>query len=76
MYGIRVHEAVMAAGEKQTGCTIHYVNAEVDGGDIIAQTTVPVLPQDTPHTLSLRVQQAEKQLLPITIQQILNQIIS
>ena len=64
MYGIHVQEAVLAAGEKQAGCTVHYVSAEVDGGSIIAQTTVSVEPDDTPETLSLRVQQAEKVLLP------------
>lgn len=64
MYGIHVQEAVLAAGEKQAGCTVHYVSAEVDGGSIIAQTTVSVEPDDTPGTLSQRVQQAEKALLP------------
>ena len=64
MYGIHVQEAALAAGEKQAGCTVHYVSAEVDGGSIIAQTTVSVEPDDTPETLSQRVQQAEKALLP------------
>lgn len=64
MYGIHVQEAVLAAGETEAGCTVHYVSAEVDGGSIIAQATVSVEPDDTPETLSLRVQQAEKALLP------------
>lgn len=64
MYGIRVHEAVLAAGEIEAGCTVHYVSAEIDGGSIIAQATVGVEPQDTAESLSLRVQQAEKTLLP------------
>ena len=64
MYGIHVQEAVLAAGEKETGCTIHYVSAEIDGGNIIAQATISVQPNDTPNSLSLRVQQAEKTLLP------------
>ena len=64
MYGIRVQEAVLSAGEKEAGCTVHYVSAEVDGGSIIAQATVSIEPDDTPETLSLRVQQAEKALLP------------
>lgn len=64
MYGIHVQEAVIAAGETETGCTVHYVCAEVDGGSIIAQTTLNIAPQDTAETLSLRVQQAEKVLLP------------
>lgn len=64
MYGIHVQEAVLAAGETEAGCTIHYVSAEVDGGSIIAQSTIHVEPDDTPCSLSLRVQQAEKALLP------------
>lgn len=73
MYGSRVHEAVLAAGEKQSGCTIHYVSAEVDGGKIIAQSLVPILVGDTPDTLGRRVQQAEKQLLPRVISDLLKQ---
>lgn len=72
MYGIHVQEAVLAAGDTIAGCTVHYVSAEVDGGSIIAQATVPVLPNDTPETLSARVQQEEKQLLPRTIATILH----
>ena len=59
-----MQEAVLAAGETEAGCTVHYVSAEVDGGSIIAQATVSVEPEDTPESLSLRVQQAEKALLP------------
>ena len=72
MYGIRVQEAVLAAGDTTAGCTVHYVSAEVDGGSIIAQTTIPVLPNDTPDSLAARVQQEEKQLLPRTIEAILH----
>ena len=64
MYGIHVQEAVLAAGDTEAGCTVHYVSAEVDGGSIIAQATVEVLPDDTPETLSQRVQAEEKKLLP------------
>lgn len=67
MYGIHVQEAVLATGDTEAGCTVHYVSAEVDGGEIVAQTTVKVLPDDTPETLSQRVQQAEKKLLPQVI---------
>ena len=74
MYGIRVQEAVLAAGDTTAGCTVHYVSAEVDGGSIIAQATVPVLPNDTPDSLAARVQQEEKQLLPRTIEAILHNI--
>ena len=67
MYGHHVHEAVLAAGEELSGCTVHYVSAEVDGGSIIAQLSVPVAKDDTPETLAQRVQQAEKNLLPQVI---------
>lgn len=72
MYGIRVHEAVLAAGEELSGCTVHYVSAEVDGGTIIAQSSVPVMPVDTPEKLAQRVQQAEKNLLPQVIGDLLS----
>lgn len=64
-YGIKVHEAVLAAGEPVTGATVHMVNEVPDGGRILMQKTVPVLPGDTPETLQQRVmEQAEWQLLP------------
>ena len=71
MYGMRVHEAVIAAGEQETGCTVHYVSSAVDGGDIIAQTRVPVLIDDTPDTLAARVQAAERRLLPEVVDRLL-----
>jgi phosphoribosylglycinamide formyltransferase 1 len=64
-YGIKVHEAVLAAGEEETGATVHMVNEVPDGGRILMQQRVPVLPGDTPETLQRRVmEQAEWQLLP------------
>ena len=72
MYGLRVHEAVLAAGERRSGCTVHYVSAEVDGGTIIAQSIADVLSNDTPETLAQRVQQAEKNLLPRVIGDLLS----
>jgi phosphoribosylglycinamide formyltransferase-1 len=71
MYGIHVQEAVLAAGETEAGCTVHFVSAEVDGGGIIAQATVGVEPLDTAESLSLRVQQAEKVLLPKIVGELL-----
>ncbi|MCL2372940.1 MAG: phosphoribosylglycinamide formyltransferase [Defluviitaleaceae bacterium] len=59
MYGINVHTAVLAAGETETGITIHRVNQEYDKGEIIAQRRVPVKPGDTPETLAARVLQEE-----------------
>ena len=55
MYGDRVHEAVLKAGEKESGCTIHYVDKGVDTGPIILQHTVPVKPGDNVHTLADRI---------------------
>lgn len=55
MWGHHVHEAVLAAGEKESGCTIHLVNGECDGGKILIQKKVPVLPNDTPETLYERI---------------------
>jgi len=55
MYGERVHEAVLRAGEKESGCTIHYVDARVDGGPTILQATVAVNTADTPETLAKRI---------------------
>ncbi|MGM9809251.1 MAG: phosphoribosylglycinamide formyltransferase [Paludibacteraceae bacterium] len=73
MYGRRVHEAVLAAGERETGCTVHYVSSAVDGGEVIAQARVPVLANDTPDTLAARVQATERELLPKVVEQLLIQ---
>lgn len=70
MYGRHVHAAVLAASEEESGCTVHYVSAEVDGGAIIAQARVGVLEDDTADSLAQRVQEQEKQLLPRVIGQI------
>ena len=71
MYGMHVHQAVIEAGEKLSGCTVHYVSADVDGGEIIAQRIVAVHADDNAETLAQRVQEAEKQLLPQTIDDII-----
>lgn len=60
MYGMNVHRAVIAAHETKSGVTLHYVNEKYDSGDIISQTVVDVLPDDTPEDLCARVQAAEK----------------
>jgi len=57
----------LAAGETVTGCTVHYVDAGVDSGEIIAQREVPILPNDTPVTLHERIQLAERELFPAVI---------
>ncbi|MDR3239952.1 MAG: phosphoribosylglycinamide formyltransferase [Clostridiales bacterium] len=65
MYGLRTHEAVLAAGETVTGATVHYVNETIDGGGIISQREVSVLADDTPETLQKRVmEEAEWKILP------------
>jgi phosphoribosylglycinamide formyltransferase-1 len=58
-YGHKVHEAVLASGEKVSGCTVHFVDQEVDHGPIILQRSVPVLPEDTVDTLADRVLKEE-----------------
>ena len=55
MYGMRVHEAVLAAGETKTGCTVHWVTERYDEGPILLQRTCPVESADTPATLAARV---------------------
>lgn len=70
-YGIKVHEAVLAAGETETGATVHMVNEVPDGGRILMQQRVPVFASDTPETLQRRVmEQAEWGLLPRAVEQI------
>lgn len=54
MYGHHVHEAVKAAGETETGMTVHYVSNEVDGGEIIAQFSTPISPEDTPDDIAAK----------------------
>ncbi len=67
MYGMRVHEAVIAAHETESGPTVHIVDERYDHGRILAQEKVPVLPGDTPETLQKRVLAVEHELLPETI---------
>ena len=55
MYGIHVHEAVIAAGEKKSGATVHYSDSGIDTGKIILQRELPVLPTDTPESLQQRI---------------------
>lgn len=70
-YGLKVHEAALAKGVKVTGATVHFVNEIPDGGQIIAQKAVDVLPGDTPETLQRRVmEQAEWLLLPQAVEDV------
>jgi formyltetrahydrofolate-dependent phosphoribosylglycinamide formyltransferase len=67
MYGRRVHEKVLASGATTSGATVHYVDEEYDQGPIIAQSSIPVLPGDTPELLAARVLATEHQLLPAVV---------
>lgn len=62
--GLAAWKQALEAGEKVTGCTVHYVDAGVDTGEIIAQREVPILANDTPETLHARIQIAERELYP------------
>ena len=62
--GLFAWKQALDAGEKITGCTVHYVDEQIDHGDIIAQREVPILPDDTPDTLHARIQIAERELYP------------
>ena len=76
-YGLHVHEAALAKGVKVTGATVHFVNEIPDGGEIIAQKAVRVLPGDTPEKLQKRVmRQAEWKILPAAAEQICARIIT
>jgi len=71
MYGIHVHTAVLAAGETETGATVHFVNEEYDKGALLLQRSVPVLPTDTPETLAARVLECEHTLYPDALEKLL-----
>lgn len=68
MHGLRVHRAVLDYGCKVSGCTIHVVTVEVDGGPILLQKAVPVLEDDTPETLQERILKEEHKLYPRAVQ--------
>lgn len=66
--GLHTHRRVLEAGEREHGASVHYVTAELDGGPVILQARVPVLPGDTVATLSARVQACEHTLYPMVLQ--------
>ncbi len=70
MYGMRVHAAVLSAGAKESGATVHLVDGEYDQGPILAQETVPVHAADTPEALQERVLKVEHRLYAATLQKI------
>lgn len=73
-YGLRVHESVVAAGEKESGATVHYVDAGIDTGKIILQRKVTLDPGETAESLQKKVLEIEHQILPEAIHLALNQI--
>lgn len=66
-YGLKVHEAVLASGMKVSGCTVHFVTEEIDGGPIILQKCVEVQENDTPESLAARVLEKEHEILPLAV---------
>ena len=70
MYGMRVHEAVLAAGERESGATVHLVDEEYDHGRVLAQEKVPVKAGDTPETLQKRVLAVEHRIYATTLARI------
>ncbi|ALB47658.1 phosphoribosylglycinamide formyltransferase [Clostridium beijerinckii] len=67
MYGLKVHEAVIKSGVRFSGCTVHFVNSEVDGGAILLQEVVPVYFEDDAETLQKRILEKEHEILPKAI---------
>lgn len=72
MYGHHVHEAVVAAGELQTGISIHYVNEQYDSGDLIFQAACPVKPADTPEDVAANIHLLEKKYFPPVLENIIS----
>ena len=71
MYGIKVHEAVLATNDTETGFTIHYVNEHYDEGEVILQKKIAILPTDNPEILASKVQSLEHEWFSKTIEKIL-----
>ncbi len=72
MYGHHVHDAVKAAGEKETGMTVHWVSRDVDGGEIIAQFSTPIGPEDTPDDIAAKEHVLEMEHFPQVIEGIVS----
>lgn len=74
MYGDRVHKAVIEAGEKETGISIHYVNEIYDDGEIIFQEKFDIMPDDTPESIAEKIHVLEHKHFPTVIENLLNAI--
>ena len=68
--GLSAWKQALVAGEQVAGCTVHYVDAGIDSGDVLGQREVPILPNDTPESLHARIQIAERELYPEVIGQL------
>ena len=73
--GLNAVEQAMEAGEVETGCTVHYVNEELDGGEIIMQGEVAILPEDTIKSLTKAIQRKEYAILPAAIEHVKQQLL-
>ena len=74
MYGMHVHDAVIAAGEKESGITIHYVNGHYDEGAALFQAKCTITPEDTPDTLAEKVHALEYEHFPRVIKEVLEKL--
>jgi phosphoribosylglycinamide formyltransferase 1 len=74
MWGHHVHEAVIAAGEKLSGVTVHQVSEEIDKGEIVMAESVEILPEDTPETLESKIHPIEYRLYPLAIEKLIAQL--
>ena len=72
--GLNVVQKAIDAGDEVTGCTVHYVNEDLDGGEIILQAEVPILPGDTVESLTKVIQQREYEILPQAIDNVYNNL--
>ena len=74
MYGMHVHNAVIAAGEKESGITVHFVNEEYDKGEIILQEKCFISKEDTPETLANKIHELEYKFFPLAVEQVIERI--
>ena len=73
--GLHAVEQAMEAGDPITGCTVHYVNEELDGGEVIMQSEVPILPEDNIKSLTKAIQRKEYAILPLAIEHVKQQLL-
>lgn len=74
MYGMKVHEAVIKSGVSTSGCSVHLVNEEIDGGRVLSQISVPIMPEDTPESLAAKVLKEEHTLYPKVIREFISDL--